>query len=475
MLTSYNNKSLIEILIILPLLILSLLFILLNVLDSVYQFSFGILLILLSTILFFINKNSFTKLLFLSIIFVPNINRLLYSKTLEINQLNLLSISIDYMLVLLAIGLLLSHLTHKKNIFSTKIDKIILLYCLWIIVEFAISYYNFGIYEASKGLRMLLLPIAIYYAIVYENIKVDSLIKIILSAYIIVILYEIWQQVFGFFPWEKAYINNYREGAVGTLYFKSYRAGVEGFFKNLNGYDLTYVIGMFAPIIFIKWKNPKKISKEEICFFILGMALLIIILERTPLIAGIMGILIYYFILGYREGKKSKILSAIIIIIILYSALYISKDFLLFSSSLKLRRLGEMVDPFHGTTLEYRALTHWASALPYILRPQILIGYGLSFNTEQSTPFFRGLHSLYINQIIEMGIIGLFLLLYILYLIFRISYRSENKMLIIYFTAIIVFLIIGIPSAPFVSSSKYYFWFFIGLIVKENNQMRLKK
>jgi len=432
------------------------------------QYSLGIILVLAFLVMFIVDIRMLYYILFPSIIILPNIVRYLYSITGNINSTNLLSASVDVILIMIYIRIILKNILVEQYYINNRVDKWIIIYVAAIFLCTINSVFTMGIKASIHGTRLILLPTAIYFILSYEKIDVNLLLKTIIISFIIVNIYEIYQQIFGFFNWETLYLKIFKEGGIGTIYFQARESGVEGFYKNLNGYNLSFSISIITVYLTTKLINGKANIADKLMIFT-SIILLVLILERTPLFALILSLSIYFLLRGVRENKK-YIFLAIITIIVVEFILVKFQDQLLYSYSLKLRRLGEMSNPLQAGTMQGRIYFRWADYLKLINSPNIIFGYGFGFYPNRIEKVYRGFHSLFFNQILELGLLGF--ISFFISIIYLYKMCDQNR--IRYFIPIITFIIIGIPNSPFAVHSKYYFWVFAGLLVRDYKQ-KVKK
>lgn len=387
--------------------------------------------------------------------------------------MNLITASLDILLLLLFVRTVIIVLNKNWHKEYKVEDRVLFFYILWLLIATYLGARRFGFMAMLPGLRITFLPIFIYYIFKFESVNYSRLWKCIFISFIFAVLYETYQLLFGFLPWQQQYLDRVLNGGINTIYFSAQITGVEGYYKNISGYNLTYPVSMLFTISLVKIFEKTKFARKEILFSLVSFLFLIIVLERTPFFSIFLSGLIYYFI---KNIKKTKIINILFLLFLAVSLYFMFTRFIvprLPSYSFKYFRIIEMADPLNAVNMQSRILTHWAAAFAKMKSITIIWGYGLMYDPEFSIPVHQGLHSLYINQIIEFGVIGLALLLYFIYLIYKRSTEFGDKSKLILFSGIICFLIIGITNSPFAISSRYFFWMLAALISKDDSEHKL--
>jgi hypothetical protein len=259
---------------------------------------------------------------------------------------------------------------------------------------------------------------------------------------------------------------------VNEKYYSAITSSNGILLRNISSYSLSYPVAMLLTYVGIKLMRGKKLSLLEFTFSLTSLFLFALTLERTPMLAVALSIFLFLII---SSIIKHNYLKLFITIAILVGSIYIFNTkiiYLLPSKEFKYTRLAELSNIEKANNMLARE-ERWGTAIDEIQSINAIWGYGLMYNTEHpTTPLHRGLHSELINQIIEFGFIGLFLLLGFLFFLFQKIFTTRYKIVMLgLYSPIFAFLIIGSVNSPFIIDSVYFFWLFCGYIAIPKNEL----
>jgi len=350
-----------------------------------------------------------------------------------------------------------------------KIDKQMTSYFIvlffYIMIFFFIGYIRFQNLNASIAkLRDILFPILLFLSLCISKIK-ESQVRRILFLYTLSFLligltgfmdlFGGYRLAFALITQKIKYISNgilYYPDAMEIMGYNRMNGIMDGP-NQLGLYTSVFVLAMLVLRKKIKWNNIK--DKLIDIIIIMSIVILILTFSRTAIVTVIIA---WYIYLRNEKGRKLfEIVKVIFIILAIYFILtpflpQIHKIFLGTISGHENSSANRGNDIFDG--------------LKYVLNHPLGNGLGASYLIAAGQPLVYFVESAFLNICIELGIMGLILLIgfYILILIKlknKISSNSFAKVsYALLFTTIITSFFSTNPAEP---TYTFYLWMFLGL------------
>lgn len=244
------------------------------------------------------------------------------------------------------------------------------------------------------------------------------------------------------------------------VYLYKYRSAVEG--QNPNDFAAVSAVAIFCCLYFLNLKYIK-FPIKILCFFSLFFSLscLIYSQSRGAWVGFICSLGIYFILLNKLNLRKIYknifyLSSSFIIVLYFFSDLFYEK-FIEVNN-----RFLSIFTPTMDTGLILR-FDIWNFALEKWLKNPIL---GIGFhNFHAVSPFGYDAHSVYINYLLELGLIGIIIWISILFLLFKIANSNKYRSLTI---PILIFFIIVSTKGTY--TSKGFYWFLFGIISATSSQ-----
>jgi O-antigen ligase len=241
-------------------------------------------------------------------------------------------------------------------------------------------------------------------------------------------------------------------------------------FTLLSGY--LFLLVLFIPDYMLS-KNYKRL--RLLALFVTGLYLFIT-LERSAI--GMIGLGIGVAVFMKMRWKVGRIS------IILLSIIGLAGGFLVNSidpsqipwtkDTIAFRRVFELANPARANTVVGRAKVVWPQALQRLFENPLGYGLGTFHTTSQNQKldfsFFIPPHNMYLQIILETGIIGLivFVLLILVYVrvLLRARLRREDRNITIgAITSLTAILAIAMVNYPLELPVAFFFWFLMGITV----------
>jgi hypothetical protein len=344
------------------------------------------------------------------------------------------------------------------------------------------------------GWRWVCIPIFMYYIGRVAGSKPSMVDKI--NKYIIVLLllqagYGAYQAVVGYPSFEQPWIDQ--------LAARQITAAVEDSFfiaGKLRIPALTEghaVVGFLIPFLFL-WtiflpgsSLSKRWQALRCLALIYSLLFLIFSNERSSIGMVGIGIGIVVFLYARKKMGIGIIFVAIPILVLIVSALsQIDPSKIPWSEdTIVLRRLLELLNPFKSGTLAGRITVYWPVYWEFFLANPI--GYGLGTfhptTATQTSVWGRSPHNMYLQVLLETGVIGLLTFVAVLVTYFKYIYNHNKR----HFTAFqqglvfstassfVAFLAIGVANQPIETFPlAIHFWFLMGISVSIFHSCRIR-
>ncbi len=250
------------------------------------------------------------------------------------------------------------------------------------------------------------LIIPIFYAMFLKNNK--NIIRILYWVFPIIIIYSLFQFYNKFFIFDSFWIN-FNKSTITSLY-------LGGNFRPFSVFTSPEEYGQFLSIFLIlPFYYKHKINK---IYFIISFVLLFIFSYRLPIIMFIAFLIVYLI-----KNKKIKIFISIIVIFILFSVFLNIIDF---NDNVKNDETGIIVSIKHSTSPFKNIFKSYSFKRRIgVIKENIkyfthhILGYSLIHNNKINNNNFPGSESSIISLIMSCGIIMLFYILFILWIIIK--------------------------------------------------------
>jgi O-antigen ligase len=237
---------------------------------------------------------------------------------------------------------------------------------------------------------------------------------------------------------------------------------------NILAFYLVFVITVIFYFLETRIFRLNQIRRILLWMYLLGVLGLLILTQTRSAWISCVGI---FFLYGIFKEKKYLVLCLVVSLVLVATPPV--------QSRLKDLREGTGVRPGEKlNSLSWRVKL-WASSIPSI-RQKPIFGHGLASFVYYSSDFFdrgRGKvppHNVYVELLFETGLVGLFSYLWIYWRLLKDLFRgmrrqdpSSSREAAIVFVYIIGYLLICLSdNALYYLAFNWYFWFFIGLVLK---------
>lgn len=334
---------------------------------------------------------------------------------------------------------------HKNNyrieLNKNQIINIFIMFLILISIIFSLFYTSSENYAYTKTFHFLTILIAFVYPMILKKFSIKKFFTFfILSTLIISIVYT-------------------------PLFFKAYSilytANINVKTQMIYGSYLTvgYIIGI--SIILNVFSNLYN-NKIKLLITVILFSILFITGARGPIVFLLLTFVIYGFNIIFIKRKinikKTILISSLLILVFILISSKINFD-VIFERSIN--RL------FALTTNEDSASNDRLKRYYFVLEKtnseNLLLGHGFgSFGIEFEKKDLRSYpHNIFLEFLFELGIIGLFLFLFLLYLISKLLFYNKNFLLF----ATFIFLLLNSMKSLSISDSRIMFAFFAIMIL----------
>ncbi|HBC45463.1 MAG TPA: hypothetical protein DCZ43_00300, partial [candidate division Zixibacteria bacterium] len=311
----------------------------------------------LSGIIFFITKSLWVRLAFALDIGISGVN-----------GFDLLSITPALVLAALTLIQVYNQLSRGEKICPDKTRGIL---AIFIAINF-LSIFNpasslkIGLAGFERNIIPNITMLYLLVSVVSERKHLLTLVKVLLILGVVSCAYAIGQYFAGIYPWELDWFRRlaFEEGLSGrlTIGLRGIEFRIFSIFYGYMDFFFTNVL-VFALAMTYKNELTGRWRKYRILFFILWTIILILSIERMPIVMtlAIMMVLRY---LGASSGKRRKMIwRSVLTAGLVYSTLLIAGPALKSTGVAKLIRLAELANPFEAGSINDRAENKWGPAL----------------------------------------------------------------------------------------------------------------
>lgn len=321
--------------------------------------------------------------------------------------------------------------------------------------------------------------------IVNEKAQILILVKAMLVIGLISLIYGIGQYFAGIYPWELDWFQQiaFKDSFAGWLtiglrgiefrLFSIFYSYMDFFFTNILIYALIIAFNNTFDGI---WRKLRTI------YLILFYVVLILSLERMPLVMALIVTIVLNYLRRSARQKRKIIWLGIISVGVFYGSLWLATPILNSTGALKLVRLAELANPFKASSINDRVQTKWGPALETIKSNPFGVGIGFGSQTkasreaEESNNYVQP-HNELVQKVLETGFVGGILYLLLLIYLFRdfkiVSKFEDIERLFGYamIAGTIAFWICGLVNLPFSGTSGLLYWALAGaaLAIKDRH------
>lgn len=314
-----------------------------------------------------------------------------------------------------------------------------------------------GMFVMEKQLAILLMPLLIPMSITINKHRVEMVFKTFTWATVISIVYLIVAKTYEYYTLDTSlqkYINS------GLLFSHSFSSPL-----NMHaGY-----LSMFLTLAFFYVLKQLNIGNQEnrtLLFLQLGILILgIIMLASRSNIFVIIVVVLFVFPFYIRKNIKKKILSILLTLTIIVSALYFSPYL---NNRFSVQLLSEVASSDNQVQVEPR-IVRWKEAI-HAIQDAPIVGHGTGSESMKLKErywesglihsFYQNYnsHNQYISITLKHGLVGLVLFLLALSFYFKIAFKSKSFIYLAFLIQIAsVFLIENVLD---VNKGIFYFAFF---------------
>lgn len=345
---------------------------------------------------------------------------------------------------LLLAGLIIWHLYFRisggENILVGRTRQLMLLFCA---IAF-LSIFNpansiivgFGGFERNILPNMMVMLLASF--VFKDLLDVNKLLKILLLVGLVSCVYGIGQYLLGLYPWEKDWIFDvaFKESSGGWMtiglrgiefrVFSIFYHFTEFTFINAFIFCLAVVSG---PILTDRWR------KVRLWYLVLWFVLLIVTLERMPMVMCLVGLGVIYYLRTSRSKRRKVIWYSLAAFVLMMISLNIAAPFLKQTGAHTLIRLAEMTNPLRAQSIDDRMNRMWVPAINTISSHPLGVGIGQgshsrAYDIVAKSEHWVDPHNELLQKALETGVVGALIFLCLLISVFnngRILSRRKNE------------------------------------------------
>jgi len=358
---------------------------------------------------------------------------------------NIPRIKLSFLEILLISLLIIIFVISFNTILVTGENSVIIVYIIsFSSFIFMLGYIlKFGIPKNDIKYTLLMFIIFISFILIYSFITrdVDGM-KMVTR---LIVLFSVFF-LFGFSKWDDLNIITlaFMFSLFTIIFFMqwlvSYRTfPFTGIFLNSNILGIFMYITLYFHII--AWNIERKIILKLIWTIIIFMDLILVLVSaaRSIWLSLVMVLLIFFF---YDSITSKKIIYRlcfflIIMILLLFSYIYPN----LYTTEIGWK-INDFVFNFTGKNFFSGRQELWIDLFYYISKKPLL-GYGVSIFPSDLMHTELSSHNMYIQILLQIGIVGLFLFILLLFFIWECFYlkngNAKNKLSLAFFTGLIVY------------------------------------
>jgi len=334
-----------------------------------------------------------------------------------------------------------------------------------------------GGFERNILPNMLVLFLTVI--IIKDRVQADKLVKALTVLGLVSCVYGLGQYALGMYSWEKDWLTQkiVIEGSTGwlTIGLRGIEFRVFSLFYNYMDFTFANVlIFLMAYATGKNWIDGWK--KVRTAYFILWVVMLSVTLERTPMIMCLTGMGLTYLLKSTVQKRKKLLGTIAVCLILLFSVLNISGEYLRNTGASTLIRLAELANPLNADSINDRVERKWLPTLDIIESNPMGVGVGYGSGTRahdmaQKSGLLIEPHNEFLQKCLETGIGGGLLFLFLVFSVFKDARRLIKNNIKAneygYGMAGVTagFLVCGMVNLPFSGASGLLFWSCAGVII----------
>jgi O-antigen ligase len=315
--------------------------------------------------------------------------------------------------------------------------------------------------------------------LVRKSADLNRYFKALLILGLVSCLYGIGQHILGSYPWESDWIVEIAFAETTSGWLTVGLRGVEFrlFSVFYNYMDFTFCNTLIFALAISFGKNlTGHWKKIRMLYIVLWAAVLVLTLERTPLLMSIIAAGVVFYLNSTKAKRKRIIWKSLTAVSILLVSVSVAAPYLKNTRAEKLIRFAELANPLTAGSIKDRFHTNWSPTIETISANPLGVGIGYGSQTKASTIASKSKllvepHNELLQKTLEMGIFGGIVFVMLLIAVFRDSLRlsrAENtaKRLGIGFSAVTIgFWLCGMVNVPFSGSSGLLYWATAGVVL----------
>jgi len=299
-------------------------------------------------------------------------------------------------------------------------------------------------------------------------------------------VYGIGQYFSGLYPWEKDWIMDvaFKDSSSGwlTIGLRGVEFRLFSCFYNYMDFTFCNVLIFslaisYGTILRDKWKRIRHL------YILLWSVVLLLSLERMPLLMSAVAVGLVYYLKSDVHKKKRIILKVVTCAALFIIGLSLASPILKNSGAQKLDRLAELANPFAAASIKERIVRNWTPTLETIAANPLGVGIGYGSQTRANpiaarSDFWVEPHNELLQKTLETGIIGGIVFLLLLAAVFRDGLRLSRtnnrvrRLGIGFVAATIGFWLCGMVNVPFSGSSGLLYWILAGVVLSTEEMGR---
>jgi len=338
---------------------------------------------------------------------------------------------------------------------------------------------GFGGFERNVLPNMLVLLTASF--VFTEIFDSKKFLKVLLVLGFASCVYGIGQYFAGLYPWEKDWVVDvaFAESESGwlTVGLRGVEFRLFSLFYNYMDFTFCNVL-VFALAISFGTVLKGKWHRFRILYLISWGIVLILSLERTPMIMCALAVFTVYFLYSRKEKRKRIIWKTAVISVLFLISLSIAAPYLQQTGAQTLIRVAELSNPLAASSIEDRLIKNWGPTFETIAANPLGVGIGFGSQTRaksiaERTSFYIEPHNELLQKTLETGVIGGILYLLLLVSVFKDSiclghFGGRIRRLGIGFAAATIgFWVCGVVNVPFSGSSGLLYWAIAGVVLAQ--------
>ncbi len=320
--------------------------------------------------------------------------------------------------------------------------------------------------------------------LVKSDEQLTKLVKVLLALGLVSSIYAIAQYFAVMLPWEADWFRfvaaNDGLGGRLTIGLRGIEFRIFSLFYGYMDFFFTGVL-IFALALTHKEQLFGSWRKLRTAYFVSWFVILLLSLERMPLLMTLAVTAGVYFLNSSREKRRRIVGYSIAGFAAFYLGLFLAGPFLKGTGADTLIRLAELANPLGADSMKDRMETKWAPALETIKSNPLGVGTGFGSQTRATAQAadsknYVQPHNELIQRTLETGFLGGFLYLLLLIAIFKDFLRlgpinsTAKAFGIAMAAASVSFWLCGLVNLPFSGTSGLVFWALAGaaLGIKDN-------